>query len=96
MDMFLYLGAINALTFTLYWLDKSAARRNARRIPEATLLLVCFLGRTPAALLAQRCLRHKNRKRSFQLKFLAITGVQLVLLLFAPPIVQQMLAALFH
>jgi len=96
MDMFLYLGAINALTFLLYWHDKSAARRNARRIPEATLLLAGFLGGTPAALLAQRSLRHKNRKRSFQLKFWAITAVQLGLLLFPPPVLQQLLATLFR
>lgn len=97
MNMFLYLGVINALTFATYWLDKRAAKQpGARRIPEATLLLQGFLGGTPAALVAQRLLRHKNRKRAFQFKFWAITFVQLALLLMPPPVVQRLLQAAFY
>lgn len=85
MNWMLYLVLINGLTFFLYWHDKRAAQRpGASRVPEATLLMVGFLGGTPAALVAQRLLRHKTRKQSFQLKFWAITFVQLGLLAFQP------------
>lgn len=94
----LYLLAVNALTFAMYWQDKRAARRGrgeSPRVPEALLLGVGFLGGTAAALVAQRLLRHKNRKRSFQFKFWAITFVQIGLLLFPPPVVQGILARVF-
>ena len=85
MNPWLYLALINALTFVLYWHDKRSARvRGRARVPEATLLLAGFLGGTPAALAAQHALRHKTRKQSFQLKFWAITLVQMLLLVLQP------------
>lgn len=74
--MVLGLLAVNLLTFLLYALDKRAARRGGWRVPEATLLLLGFLGGTPAALLAQQVLRHKNRKRRFQWRFWGLTLLQ--------------------
>ena len=69
----------------LYWQDKRAARRpGAARVPEALLLFAGFLGGTVAALLAQRLLRHKTRKRSFQFKFWALTLVQIALFAVQP------------
>ena len=35
---------INLFAFALYGIDKAKAKRGAWRIPEATLLLVAFLG----------------------------------------------------
>lgn len=85
MNWMLYLLLINALTFVLYWHDKRAARVHGKaRVPEASLLLAGFLGGTPAALVAQRSLRHKTRKQSFQLKFWALTVAQLALLAMQP------------
>jgi len=55
--------------FGAYALDKSAARSRARRSPERTLLLLGLVGGWPGALLAQRILRHKTAKASFQVKF---------------------------
>lgn len=96
MNWMLYLVLINALTFFLYWHDKRSAQvRGAARIPEATLLGAGFLGGTPAALVAQRLLRHKTRKTSFQLKFWAITFVQLALLAFQPQPVATILYRAF-
>lgn len=69
--------AINAVTFVAYWIDKRAARAQARRTPEATLHLLELLGGWPAAWLAQRALRHKSRKQSYQLTFLAAAFVNL-------------------
>jgi len=65
----LVLACLNLATYFTYARDKSAARANQRRTPEATLLLLGLLGGWPAALLAQRRLRHKTAKTSFQLKF---------------------------
>jgi uncharacterized membrane protein YsdA (DUF1294 family) len=64
----LYLGA-SALAYLLYGIDKSAARRGARRTPESTLLVIGLLGGWPGALVAQNRLRHKNKKATFLFAF---------------------------
>jgi uncharacterized membrane protein YsdA (DUF1294 family) len=84
MTLALYLALIHALTYFLYWFDKRAARAGAARVPEYVLLLAGFMGGTLAAIFAQQTLRHKTRKTSFQLKFWALTVVQLGLLITRP------------
>lgn len=64
----LYLGT-SIVAFFAYRQDKSAARYNQRRTPEQTLHLLGLLGGWPGALLAQKLLRHKTRKLSFQVVF---------------------------
>lgn len=54
------------IAFILYAIDKQAAIQGETRIPETTLHLVGLLGGWPGAMLAQRGLRHKTRKASFQ------------------------------
>jgi len=71
--------AANIVTYALYWWDKKQACWNGARVPEAVLLLAGFLGGSPAGFIAQRVLRHKNRKTSFQLKFWVLVAVQLYL-----------------
>jgi uncharacterized membrane protein YsdA (DUF1294 family) len=66
----IYLFA-SAVTFIFYARDKSAAREVRWRTPERTLHLWALLGGWPGALLAQRVLHHKSRKRSFQVIFWA-------------------------
>ncbi len=58
--------AISALTYAAYFYDKSAARQDGRRISEATLLQLAFVGGAPAALAAMHMLRHKTRKPVFR------------------------------
>jgi uncharacterized membrane protein YsdA (DUF1294 family) len=80
-------GAASLLCFILYAIDKRAARRGQRRMPERTLLLWGLACGWPGALLAQRWLRHKSSKASFLFKFwptvLLNLGVAIVALLAA-------------
>jgi len=66
----LYLAA-SVAAFVVYGLDMSAARTNARRMPETTLHILALMGGWPGALIGQRVFHHKSRKRSFQLVFWA-------------------------
>ena len=63
-----YLAA-SLIAFFAYALDKSAARKGEWRTQEGTLHLFGVIGGWPGALAAQRLLRHKTRKRSFQVVF---------------------------
>ncbi len=92
MNLSLYLLFINVVTYVLYWLDKRAAVNGSWRIPESTLLLTGLAGGTPAALMAQQRLRHKTKKLSFRLKFLAVTAIQVGVLMFKPEIFTQAIA----
>lgn len=57
------------VAFFVYAFDKSAALRNQWRTQESTLHLFALLGGWPGALGAQRLLRHKSAKASFQATF---------------------------
>ena len=57
------------VTFFAYSLDKGAARTGRWRTPESTLHGLALLGGWPGAAIAQRTLRHKNRKTSFLVVF---------------------------
>ncbi len=65
-----YLSA-SIMAFAAYALDKSAAQNNHWRTPENTLHLLGLIGGWPGALLAQKFLRHKSKKQSFQITFWA-------------------------
>lgn len=65
------------ITFMVYALDKSAAKRGARRTPESTLHLLSLVGGWPGAVLAQGLFRHKTLKRSFRFVFWITVAVNL-------------------
>ena len=60
------MAALNALTFLIYAMDKSAAQRGAWRTSEGRLHLLALLGGWPAAWWAQQWLRHKSAKSAFR------------------------------
>jgi uncharacterized membrane protein YsdA (DUF1294 family)/cold shock CspA family protein len=64
----LYLVA-SAVSFFVYAHDKSAAKRDQWRTPERTLHALSLLGGWPGGLIAQKLLRHKSTKQSFQIVF---------------------------
>ncbi len=59
----------SVVAFIAYALDKSAAERGGWRTQEGTLHLLALIGGWPGALAAQRLLRHKSAKPSFQAGF---------------------------
>jgi uncharacterized membrane protein YsdA (DUF1294 family)/cold shock CspA family protein len=82
----LYLGA-SAVAFLAYAFDKSAARRHQWRTRESTLHIFGLIGGWPGALVAQRLLRHKSKKWSFQVLFWVTVVLNCGVLgwLFSPP-----------
>ncbi len=70
--------ALSALSWLMYWRDKSAAEKGTWRTPESTLHLVDLAGGWPGALIAQQMFRHKTVKPSFQLMFWLSVALNLV------------------
>jgi uncharacterized membrane protein YsdA (DUF1294 family)/cold shock CspA family protein len=75
--LLLYLGA-SGVTFLVYAVDKAAARHDRWRTRESTLHLLSVVGGWPGALAAQRLLRHKSAKESFQSAFWATVAINIL------------------
>lgn len=56
-----YLLLFSLVAFFAYGIDKRRAKRRARRVPEAFLLSVGFLGGAVGALGAMQLFRHKTK-----------------------------------
>ncbi len=78
-----YLIVINIVTFIVYGVDKSKARKNEWRISEKVLILLAVVGGSVGALLGMYAFHHKTQHFKFSI------GVPLILVL------QVVLAALF-
>ena len=64
-----YVILISALTYWVYAHDKRRAEQRGWRVPEASLHFLELLGGWPGGFLAQRRLRHKCSKVSYQFVF---------------------------
>lgn len=64
---FYALASVSA--YVAYAMDKAAAKSGSWRIAENTLHIWSFMGGWPGALVAQKKLRHKSSKTSFQVMF---------------------------
>ena len=70
-----YVIVISAFTYWVYARDKRRAENSEWRVPEARLHLLDLLGGWPGGFLAQRRLRHKCSKGSYQFMFWLIVLV---------------------
>lgn len=61
--------------YLAYVLDKSASLKGKWRTPESTLHLLSLVGGWPGAMLAQRMLRHKTQKQTFQVTYWATVAL---------------------
>ncbi len=72
-------GLMSLVCFVAYYRDKQFAIKGLQRTPEARLHLYELLGGWPGGFLAQRLIRHKNRKLGYQLTFWLIVLLHLSL-----------------
>jgi len=61
----------SCVAYVAYFLDKAASLKGDWRTPESTLHFFSVVGGWPGAMLAQRTLRHKTEKQSFQVTYWA-------------------------
>jgi uncharacterized membrane protein YsdA (DUF1294 family) len=75
-----YAIAINFIAFAAFGLDKMRAEAGTRRISEATLLQLAFVGGSPGAYAGRHMFRHKTRKQPFSQQLHLIAALQAVAL----------------
>lgn len=71
-------AVMSFITFTLYADDKSRAKQGRWRVSEKTLHLCEFMGGWLGAFIAQRRLRHKSSKVSYQIVFWVIVAIHII------------------
>ncbi|MCX8523131.1 DUF1294 domain-containing protein [Chryseobacterium formosus] len=72
---------INIIAFITFAWDKWKAVKHKRRISEAFLFTLIFLGGTIGAILGMLIFRHKISKRSFLIKTALIILLQLLIMI---------------
>ena len=75
-----YAVAINFAAFAAFGIDKMLAEAGARRISEANLLTLAFVGGSPGAYTGRHLFRHKTRKQPFSQELHAIAALQVMAL----------------
>ena len=85
MDLFwvalaVYYAAACVFTFFLFGLDKWKAKRNAWRVPEATLIAFCAAGGALGGFAAMRLFRHKTKHRKFTVSVPILLILHLILI----------------
>lgn len=83
--LLLYLLIINAASFLLMLADKHKARKNAWRIPEATLMGVAAIGGSLGAMLGMRLFRHKTKHPKFYIGIPVLLALHIALLVWLIP-----------
>ncbi len=76
----LYLVLVNALSLAFMLADKHKARRNAWRIPEATLLGIAAIGGSFGTYLGMRLARHKTLHLKFSVGVPILMALHIALL----------------
>ena len=65
--LLVWLAGVNVVTFILYGVDKSRAKKGRWRIPEKTLLLLPLLGGSAGGILGMAAFHHKTRRWYFRI-----------------------------
>ena len=78
--IFIYLIAINVVTFFIYGIDKYKAKNAKWRISEATLLGLAALGGSIGAWLGMKVWHHKTMHKKFKYGVPAIIILQIVII----------------
>ena len=86
--LLLYLIIIYAAAFVLMLADKIKARKNAWRIPEATLMGVAAIGGSLGGFLGMRLCRHKTKHPKFFIGLPVLLVLHIVLLVWLLPKLQ--------
>lgn len=71
-----YLSILNVISFALMGFDKNNAKLNRRRIPEATLFAVAFIGGAAGGWLGMEYFRHKTKHLKFVIGFPVLLIIQ--------------------
>ncbi len=84
----IYFIAVNILGFALMGIDKRRARKNAFRIPEATLFAVAIIGGSLGSTIGMHVFRHKTKHWYFLfgMPIILIAQIVIFVLLYFGPI----------
>lgn len=63
----IYLAVIAAVAVIITIVDKTAAKKNLWRVPEATLMLIGLFGGALPMFVTMRVIRHKTRHKKFMI-----------------------------
>lgn len=77
-----WLILVNLVAFILYGADKSYARKNARRIPEKTLLFWAWIGGSVGAFLGMKVFHHKTLKPKFAITVPVLMVAECIICIF--------------
>lgn len=78
--IFLYIIAMNIIAFMLFGIDKKRSKmRKKMRIPERTLMGVCFWGGAGGGLLGMQIFKHKTQHKKFTVFIPLMFIIQLIL-----------------
>lgn len=78
----LYILGINLAGFLSMLIDKFRSRRNAWRIPEATLLLFAIAGGSIGSLIGMDVFHHKTQKPKFYIGIPIIIALQFLVIIY--------------
>lgn len=78
-----WLIAINAVTFLVYWFDKTQSTSSGRlRVPKRVMYMIAITGAAFSSLIGVYIFRHKTKQMYFKLHLWFILSLQLALLWF--------------
>ena len=79
-SILLYLAGVNLTGFVIMGIDKWKAKKQAFRIPEATLFLIAIIGGSIGSLIGMYTFRHKTRHMTFVIGIPVILALQILIL----------------